>query len=54
MDQIDKHKWVEEDQQQAKGKAKLAPPNRRDFRSERYNNNRPRSDFARHSGHPSA
>ena len=27
MDQIDKHKHVEDDQQQRKGKAKIVPPN---------------------------
>nr|XP_023884744.1 uncharacterized protein LOC111996942 [Quercus suber] len=54
MDQIDKHKRVEEDQQQGKGKAKVAPPDQRDFRSERYNNNRPRRDFIGHIGHPTA
>ena len=40
MDQIDKHKWVKDDQQQGKGKAKVIPLDRGDFRSERYNNNR--------------
>ena len=54
MDQIDGHKRVKEDQQQGKGKAKIALPNRRDFRSERYNNSQPRRDFAGHTGHPSA
>ncbi|XP_065637054.1 uncharacterized protein LOC136070694 [Quercus suber] len=39
MDRIDEHKRVEEDQQQGKGKAKLAPPDQRDFKLERYNNN---------------
>ena len=41
MDRIDKYKRVEEDQQQGKGKAKVVPQERRDFRSNRYNNNRP-------------
>jgi len=41
MDHIDEYKWVEEDQQQGKGKAKVVPQDRRDFRSDRYNNNRP-------------
>ena len=50
MDRIDKYKWVEEDQQQGKGKAKVIPQERRDFRSDRYNNNRPRKDFTRQSG----
>ena len=54
MDQIDKHKQVENDQQQGKGMEKVAPPDRRDFRFERYNNNGPRRDFARHTGLPIA
>ena len=41
MDQIDKYKRVEEDQKQGKGKAKVIPQERRDFRSDRYNNNQP-------------
>ena len=40
MDRIDKYKRVEEDQQQGKGKDKVIPQERRDFRSDRYNNNR--------------
>ena len=39
MDWIDKHKRAKDDQQRGKGKAKVAPPERRDFRYERYNNN---------------
>ena len=50
MDRIDKYKRVEEDQQQGKGKAKVIPQEMRDFRSDRYNNNRPQRDFARQSG----
>ena len=50
MDQIDKYKRIEEDQQQGKGKAKVVPQVRRDFKSDRYNNNRPRRDFTRQSG----
>ena len=46
MDCIDEYKWVEEDQQQGKGKGKVIPQEMRDFRSDRYNNNRPRRDFA--------
>ena len=47
MDQIDKYKRVEEDQQLGKGKAKVVPQERWDFRSNRFNsNNRPRRDFA--------
>ena len=49
MDRIDEYKQVEEDQQQGKGKAKVVPQDRRDFRSNRYNNNRPWSDFTGHS-----
>ena len=50
MDRIDKYKRVEEDQQQEKGKSKVIPQERRDFRSDRYNNNRSRRDFAGQSG----
>ena len=39
MDRIDKYKRVEENQQQGKGKTKVIPQERRDFRSDRYNNN---------------
>ena len=45
MDRIDKYKRVKEDQLQGKGKAKVIPQEKRDFRSDRYNNNRPRKDF---------
>ena len=34
MDRIDKYKKVEEDQQQGKGKAKIIPQERRDFKLE--------------------
>ena len=44
MDQIDKYKKVE-DQQQGKGKGKVIPQEMTDFRSDRYNSNRPRRDF---------
>ena len=50
MDHIDEYKRVEEDQQQGKGKVKIIPQNRRDFGSDKYNNNRPRRDFARQFG----
>ena len=33
IDRIDKYKRVEEDQQQGKGKAKVIPQKRRDFKS---------------------
>ena len=39
MDCINEYKWVEEDQQQGKGKAKMVPQDRRDFRLDRYNSN---------------
>ena len=46
MDQVNKYEQVEEDQLQGKGKEKVIPQERRDFRSDRYNSNRPRRDFA--------
>ena len=46
MNQIDKYKKVEEDQQQGKGKVKVIPQKRTDFRSNRFNNNRARRDFS--------
>ena len=48
MDQIDEYKWVDKDQKQGKGKAKVVSQDRRDFRSKTYNNNQPRRDFAGH------
>nr|XP_023890799.1 uncharacterized protein LOC112002872 [Quercus suber] len=45
MDRIDKYRRVEEDQIQGKGKAKVIPQEMRDFKSDQYNNNRPRKDF---------
>ena len=50
MDRIDEYKRVEEDQQQGKGNAKVIPQDMRDFRSDRYNNNRPIRDFTGQSG----
>ena len=50
MDRIDEYKRVKKDQQQGKGKAKVISHDRRDFRSERYNSNRHRRDFAGHTG----
>ena len=51
MDRIDKYKRVEEDQQTRKGKAKVVPQERRDFRSDRFNNsNRPKRDYSEQSG----
>ena len=50
MDRIDKYKRVEEDQQLGKGKTKVVPLERRDFRSDRFNNNnRLRRDYAEQS-----
>ena len=45
MDQIDKYKKIEKDQLQGKGKAKVIFQERRDFRSDRIQNNRPRRYF---------
>ena len=45
MDWIDKYKRIEDDQQQGKEKVKIIPQEIRDFRSDRYNNNRPRRDY---------
>ena len=50
MDWVDKYKRIEDDQQQGKGKAKVIPQERKDFRSDRYNNNRPRRDYVEQSG----
>ena len=50
MDRVDKYKRIEDDQQQGKGKAKVVPQERRDFRSDRYNNNWPRRDYAEQPG----
>ena len=45
MDRIDEYKRVEEDQQQGKGKGKVIPLKKRDFKSNKYNNNRPQRKF---------
>ena len=50
MDKVDKYKRIEGDQQQGKGKAKAVPQEKRDFRSDRYNNNRPRRDYVEQQG----
>ena len=42
MDRVDKYKRIEDDQQQGKGKAKVIPQERRDFKLDRYNNNCPK------------
>ena len=49
MDRVDKYKKIEDDQQQGKGKTKVIPQERRDFRSDRYSNNRPRKDYVKQS-----
>ena len=50
MDRVDKYKRIEDDQQQRKGKAKVVPQERRDFRSDQYNNNRSRRDYVEQPG----
>ena len=45
MNRIDKYRRIEEDQLQGKGKTKAVPQERRDSRSDRTQNNRPRRDF---------
>ena len=50
MDRVDKYKKIEDDQQQGKVKAKVIPQERRDFRSDQYNNNQPRKDYVDQSG----
>ena len=54
MDRIDKYRRIEEDQLQRKGKAKVIPQEKKDSRSDRTQNNRPRRDFARQSGSTNA
>ena len=54
MDRIDKYRRIEEDQLQRKGKTKVIPQERRDSRSNRIQNNRPRRDFAGQSGSANA
>ena len=49
MNWVDKYKKIEDDQQQGKGKAKVIPQEMKDFRLDRYNNNRPRRDYAAQS-----
>ena len=50
MDKVDKYKRIEDDQLQGKGNAKVIPQDMMDFRSDRYNNNRPRRDYMGQSG----
>ena len=45
MDRVDKYKRIKDDQLQGKRKAKVVPQEMRDFRSDQYNNNRPRRDY---------
>ena len=54
MDRIDKYKRFKEDQQQGKGRVKVIPQERRDFRSDRFNNTWPRKDYAGQSGFANA
>ena len=49
MDRIDKYRRIDEDQLQGKGEAKVIPQERRDSRSDRSQNNRPRRDFSEQS-----
>ena len=49
MDCIDKHKQIEEDQTQGKGKAKVFPFERRDPWLEEYNHSQPRREFVNQS-----
>ena len=50
MDRVDKYKRIKDDQQQGKGKAKVIPQEMRNLRSDQYNNNQPKRDYARQSG----
>ena len=50
IDRVDKYKRIENDQQQEKGKAKVVIQERKDFRSDRYNNNQPRRDYVEQLG----
>ena len=54
MDQINKYKRVEEDQQQGKGKAKVIPQEKRDFRLDRFNTVWPRKDYIGPTGSTNA
>ena len=50
IDRVDKYKRIEDNQQQGKGKAKVIPQEMRNFRSDRYSNNRPKRDYVDQSG----
>ena len=54
MDRIDKYRRIGEDYLQGKGMAKMIPQEKRDSRSDRTQNNRPRRDFAGQSGSTNA
>ncbi|XP_065629003.1 uncharacterized protein LOC136067293 [Quercus suber] len=45
---------TEHDQQQGKGKDKVIPQDKKDFKLDRYNNNKPRRDFTGQSGSTNA
>ena len=49
MDRVDKYKRIGDDQQQGNVKAKVIPQEMRDFRSDRYSNNRSRRDYVEQS-----
>ena len=50
MDRVDNYIKIVDDQQQGKGKTKVIPQERRNFKSDQYNNNRPRRDYGGQSG----
>ena len=50
MDWVDKYKRIDDDQQKGKGKVKVILQEMRDFKSDRYSNNRPRRDYVDQSG----
>ena len=50
MDRVDKYKRIEDNQQQGKWKAKVIPQEMRDFRLDRYSNNRLRRDYVEQLG----
>ena len=54
MDRIDKYKRVKKDQNQEKGKTKVIPQKRRDFRSDRFNTVRPQKDYVGPTGSTNA
>ena len=50
INRIDKYKRVKEDQQTRKGKAKVVPQERRDFKLDRFNSNsRSRKEYSEQS-----